>query len=104
MDWLFENKQLIINLITILAGLISIIVIFVRNKKDKSKISILEAVNELLPALINEAETAANLTTGSEKKEYVLNKIKEITQSTYAVKLASNRIEQILSTPQKKGE
>lgn len=102
MDFFYNNKEILLNILTITTGLVSLIVIFVKNKKDKTKISLLEAINELLPSLINEAETLNSLTTGKEKKEYVLNKIKEITQSSYAVKLASDKIEQYLSTPQKK--
>lgn len=102
MDFFYENITTIKDILQITAGLIFLIVIFFKSKKDKSKISILEAINELLPSLINTAENNKDLTTGTDKKNYVLEKIKEITGTTYAVKIASKKIEEYLSTPQKK--
>ena len=85
-----------------LINLLTLIILVLKTKKSKN-ISVLEAVDELLPTLINQAETMANA-TGKEKKEYVLKTISEITNSKYAKQLASTRIETILSTPQKKGK
>lgn len=54
----------------------------------------------LLPTLINTAEELFK--NGEEKKSYVIEQIKTITNSNYAAKLAATKLEEILSTPQKK--
>lgn len=92
-------------LLQCIATIIIFIINLAKKKKEGEKISLNECLNELLPSLINSAEDIfTNSKSGTQKKYYVLQKVKEITNSKTAVNMASKKIEEYLSTPQKKGK
>lgn len=104
----FENFKELIPLITTLIQILIIAIYgiysIVKKKKNNKNISLLECINEILPTLINQAEEIfKDSKSGAQKRYWVISKIEEITNSKAAGKLAAKKIEEYLSTPQKKG-
>lgn len=103
-----DIKELLPIITTILQFIVIVIYSItqiIKKKKDNSNISLLECINEILPPLINQAEEIfKDSKSGNQKRYWVIKKIEEITNSKYAGKLAAKKIEEYLSTPQKKGK
>lgn len=107
LSFITENLELFLTLIMIFVELFSFLVLlFLRTKKKFPAISI---ILSKLPFIINHVEKLGK--SGNEKKEMVLYIAKKLFQkeagcdaTSSVVKYFDEAIEDILSTPQKKGE
>lgn len=104
-----DKLELIITCITTGISIVSIILSIVyNNKKTKSqKIVELAKVVQKLPGYITEAESIFGAGTGTAKMAYVLNKVQIdclTSKIEYNEEQIKGEIENILATPEKKGE
>lgn len=106
--FVLENWKLIAFVLCLIAELV---VFLVRKKPIKVVDSVKEEIFGLLVAAIGSAEEVFGQGHGVEKKELVLKAVKNHLEITHPEidfanyeKLASEMVEFILSTPQKKGE
>lgn len=103
-----ENWKLILEVVVLLA---SIIFFIVKKKPVKVIDSLKTAIMRILPILINEAEEKFGAGNGAEKNKFVLQSVIDdlkVTQPgvdvNFYLPFIRKFIEDILSTPQKKGE
>lgn len=109
-------KEFFINywreIIWILSAVISLVCLFIRKKPVKVVDTVREVIIRLLPYCISQAEKLINA-TGADKKEYALSLLWKLLSEIVSVssedlssmysEFASDEVEVILSTPQKKG-
>lgn len=111
LNWLIDNKELLIIVLSILLGigevfgsLIGFIILLIVKKKDPV---VMEKIYGILPGLICDAEKIFD--DGLKKKEYVFEGVKNYLLQLFPklnirfyTRIILNAIEDILATPQKK--
>lgn len=111
LEFLKENYQLVALIGSFFVDLVlAIICIVLKNRKDDPVLSI---ISDMLPGFIKEAENQIGAGHGSEKLTFVLKKVEQtykkltgvgLSLTGYLYRFFVNRIENILSTPSKKGK
>ena len=104
-EFLIENWRLLLEAACLI---VSFVLFLVRKKPVKVLDTIKEFVVRLLPGLINAAEMTT--LSGADKKKYVLEELVKVLKEfgycdeviTQYLPFASDQVEVILSTPQKK--
>ena len=107
LDFLKEYYYLILLCLFVVILLLQLLILLIK-KKDPSIISNISAI---LPSLVKDAEAAFGSGHGAEKLEYVFQMVRDYIANVYDRTDFSSyksyvkaRVEEILSTPQKKGE
>lgn len=108
-DFIIENKELIISILTFIVGVIAILVKRKPKTIDDFKLACAEAL-DLIPELVIKVEVPSK---GAEKKLKVISMVKSLvckslgrcltsSEESYITEEASKKIEVALSTPTKK--